>query len=219
MQPNTNFYRTLVSALSLQSDPHEYNNSTVLDLIDQVNTNHNEYLHTVDRLSQLIRSPPQLQPQIRDLSGTSIPQRETPVTPSDASMNIQNGQNAARVSLNSFANSIESQIQTLFGQQVPVDIRFVTTSLSPSTPTQNTDEYIQRYTRRHVFAESLSGDDDSNSDTDENPNICPITRSPFRNGDILLEICACGHKFSQAALMNWLRTHNTCPVCRVSIRR
>ena len=58
MQPNTNFYRALVSALSLQSDPHEYNNSTVLDLIDQVNTNHNEYLHTVDRLTQLIRSPP-----------------------------------------------------------------------------------------------------------------------------------------------------------------
>ena len=215
MQPNTNFYRALVSALSLQSDPHEYNNSTVLDLIDQVNTNHNEYLHTVDRLTQLIRSPPQ-QPQIRDLSGTSIPPRETPATTLDASMNSQN---TARVSLNSFANSIESQIQTLFGQQVPVDIRFVTTSLSPSTHTQNTDEYIQRYTRRHVFAESLSGDDDSNSDADENPNICPITRSPFRNGDILLEICACGHKFSQAALMNWLRTHNTCPVCRVSIRR
>lgn len=45
---------------------------------------------------------------------------------------------------------------------------------------------------------------------------CGITLEPFESGDVAL-ILPCEHAFKEDAIVQWLQTHNTCPVCRVSI--
>jgi len=49
---------------------------------------------------------------------------------------------------------------------------------------------------------------------------CPICYEPFTdttNGQVLHTIC--GHKFHNNCLSEWCDTHNTCPICRGSIRK
>ena len=47
---------------------------------------------------------------------------------------------------------------------------------------------------------------------------CPITREAFYQNQNVLMIRTCRHIFNKDALMIWLRNHNTCPLCRNTIR-
>ena len=47
--------------------------------------------------------------------------------------------------------------------------------------------------------------------------FCPITYERFSEGDRLGRINRCGHLFSETALRQWLRQHNTCPICRAVV--
>lgn len=45
---------------------------------------------------------------------------------------------------------------------------------------------------------------------------CSISQEPFVFGDVA--VCLpCGHNFKEEAILPWLRMHDTCPVCRVSL--
>ena len=46
---------------------------------------------------------------------------------------------------------------------------------------------------------------------------CPITMDTFIEGDELLKIRGCGHKFKKHALMNWLTRSSKCPLCRYDL--
>jgi len=55
----------------------------------------------------------------------------------------------------------------------------------------------------------------------ENPinDICPITRERFHNEQNVSMICCCKHIFNKSSLNIWIRNNNTCPSCRVNIKR
>jgi hypothetical protein len=45
---------------------------------------------------------------------------------------------------------------------------------------------------------------------------CYISQEPFTENDVA--ICLpCGHSYKEESIIPWLRMHNTCPVCRISI--
>lgn len=42
---------------------------------------------------------------------------------------------------------------------------------------------------------------------------CGILHEPFEPGDVVVSL-RCGHSYREAAILTWLRAHDTCPVCR-----
>eukprot|EP01041_Mallomonas_annulata_P003442 gene3442-6838_t len=46
--------------------------------------------------------------------------------------------------------------------------------------------------------------------------VCCISQEPFEEGEVAL-IMPCGHSYKEAPIVQWLKRHNTCPVCRYSI--
>lgn len=46
---------------------------------------------------------------------------------------------------------------------------------------------------------------------------CCITQEPFVDGETALRMHCCEHMFKREAIMQWLSSHNTCPVCRSTI--
>lgn len=56
------------------------------------------------------------------------------------------------------------------------------------------------------------------SDTDINNlgGLCGISQEPFEGGDLVIRL-QCGHCFKEEGIITWLRTRDTCPVCRVRV--
>ena len=46
---------------------------------------------------------------------------------------------------------------------------------------------------------------------------CSITREKYENGDDIM-ILICGHHFSDLAIRDWLKYHDSCPLCRTLIK-
>ena len=53
-----------------------------------------------------------------------------------------------------------------------------------------------------------------NEEGDEEGASCPITLEPFEEGDDVAEFPGCNHLFGAPALREWLKTQDSCPVCR-----
>lgn len=47
--------------------------------------------------------------------------------------------------------------------------------------------------------------------------VCPISLEDFVQGEVITQICGCGHIFKTDFLMRWLERQNYCPVCRYSL--
>ena len=45
---------------------------------------------------------------------------------------------------------------------------------------------------------------------------CSITQEAFEVGDTAVKL-PCGHAYKQESIIQWLRMHDTCPVCRVRL--
>ncbi len=45
---------------------------------------------------------------------------------------------------------------------------------------------------------------------------CSISQDAFEVGDIVVML-KCGHNFKEAPIVQWLKMHNACPVCRLAI--
>lgn len=52
----------------------------------------------------------------------------------------------------------------------------------------------------------------------EEPERCPISMEHFIEGDSILQIRSCGHRFKEAPLLIWFRRDSRCPICRHDIR-
>ena len=80
------------------------------------------------------------------------------------------------------------------------------------------------FTERNQY--SLNDTDISNlnrvnmkDDTDlSNIGDCGITLEPFEVGETAI-ILPCSHAYKEAAILEWFKQHNTCPVCRLNISR
>ena len=44
--------------------------------------------------------------------------------------------------------------------------------------------------------------------------VCCISQEPFEDGDVVILMPCCNHAYKEVAILQWLRQHNTCPVCR-----
>lgn len=49
-----------------------------------------------------------------------------------------------------------------------------------------------------------------------NLSVCCISQETFEEGDVAV-LLACGHSYKEAPIVQWLRRHNTCPVCRLEV--
>eukprot|EP01038_Epipyxis_sp_PR26KG_P005654 gene5654-7809_t len=45
---------------------------------------------------------------------------------------------------------------------------------------------------------------------------CCISQELFEIGDVVITL-SCGHRFKEEPIIHWLKMHNTCPVCRITI--
>ena len=57
-----------------------------------------------------------------------------------------------------------------------------------------------------------------NSLTNPSSDRCPIGLDIFQPNQIVAQIRHCGHIFERRSLLDWLRNHDNCPVCRHNIR-
>jgi len=48
-------------------------------------------------------------------------------------------------------------------------------------------------------------------------DTCPITHDTFLPMDEVVLLNRCRHIFKKNAILSWLRRHNNCPMCRVTI--
>jgi len=83
--------------------------------------------------------------------------------------------------------------------------------LDPSGSTQNrglSETDISANTTVYDYSEEM----DSGERT-----LCPITMEPLNNGDQVMKITRCNHKFKEAALRRWFQNNRTCPVCRQAV--
>jgi len=46
--------------------------------------------------------------------------------------------------------------------------------------------------------------------------VCCISQEPFEEGDVAVTL-PCSHSYKEAPIVQWLRRHNSCPVCRYAI--
>jgi ribosomal protein S14 len=47
---------------------------------------------------------------------------------------------------------------------------------------------------------------------------CPISLNTFQPEDIILQINRCRHNYTPSSLLEWFRSNNHCPLCRIDIR-
>lgn len=45
---------------------------------------------------------------------------------------------------------------------------------------------------------------------------CSISQEAFEPGDVIVSL-PCGHRYKEEPITQWLKMHNSCPVCRVSV--
>jgi len=48
-------------------------------------------------------------------------------------------------------------------------------------------------------------------------DVCSICQDELRSLQVLRQINGCGHAFHAECLDGWLKTHSTCPMCRLSL--
>ena len=71
-----------------------------------------------------------------------------------------------------------------------------------------------RLTRAQLQQETASVVYDASS---AQHTVCPISLDDFVQGEIVTQICGCGHVFKTNYLMRWLERNNYCPVCRYNL--
>lgn len=47
---------------------------------------------------------------------------------------------------------------------------------------------------------------------------CNITQEEFEVGEVMIAL-PCGHNYKQEPILHWLEMHNTCPVCRLEVKK
>jgi hypothetical protein len=57
---------------------------------------------------------------------------------------------------------------------------------------------------------------DSDQEAEDMKSCCSICLSDYKESEVVRVIPDCGHIFHAVCIDQWLRSHATCPVCRVS---
>lgn len=85
-------------------------------------------------------------------------------------------------------------------------------SLLIVTPEQRTQELQMEETKEDDIENAMEPQEKVCS-AEDTEMMCAITHENFKEGDIVIET-QCGHVFKKDGLVEWLKYHNTCPMCR-----
>lgn len=102
--------------------------------------------------------------------------------------------------------------------QIPeeIQISFLTTPIlqSYAPPPPNTPENSSLSVQDLIeFSQIFIYEDSTNTET-----ICSICRIPIQTSEICRKIISCQHFFHSVCIDSWLSRHDSCPMCRCSIR-
>lgn len=67
----------------------------------------------------------------------------------------------------------------------------------------------------HKSCNSLKSGD-SDEEAEDIKSCCSICLSDYRDSEVVRVIPHCGHMFHTVCIDQWLRSHATCPICRIS---
>ncbi|XP_067135499.1 uncharacterized protein [Centruroides vittatus] len=150
--------------------------------------------------------------------------------------------NLHRVSNNSFVYGVERpndrrrspRLQQSFIEWIPGRIRNVLSSLMPNFAeddyetllqlTENIGDECQGLKKQQVsslptrkyFSAQSSKSTASTSETSQECRDCTICLCEYQNND-LLRLLPCSHEFHANCIDRWLKSHRTCPICRVEV--
>lgn len=151
--------------------------------------------------------------------------------------------NLHRVTNNAFLYGVERtgdrrrspRLQQSFMDWIPGRIRSVLTSLMPNFPeddyeallqlTENIGDECQGLkkqqvnslpTRKFCNAQSTSKSTTSGNETSQECKDCTICLCEYQNND-LLRLLPCSHEFHANCIDRWLKSHRTCPICRIEV--
>lgn len=151
--------------------------------------------------------------------------------------------NLHRVTNNAFLYGVERtgdrrrspRLQQSFMDWIPGRIRNVLTSLMPNFPeddyeallqlTENIGDECQGLkkqqvnslpTRKFCNAQSTSKSTTSGNETSQECKDCTICLCEYQNND-LLRLLPCSHEFHANCIDRWLKSHRTCPICRIEV--
>ncbi|KAL8027072.1 hypothetical protein ABFX02_14G071900 [Erythranthe guttata] len=77
---------------------------------------------------------------------------------------------------------------------------------------------IPRFVFMHNNHHNTNNNSNSNNNNNDNDNglllECAVCLSSFEDGDECRKLGLCGHEFHVECIDRWLRSHDTCPICR-----
>jgi hypothetical protein len=172
--------------------PMQNRRITVLDnIIYEYNRNMHDYQENMRHLIDIVG---QIQPLQEDsASRTTVPSASVPLS-TRLSASVPNA---------SRRSTPNSSTYDLFSY-------FIYPSQSTDLTDILTDDQINIATEAITFSENMRM-------PDETDNRCPITMETFIEGDELLQISECRHRFKKNALMNWFNRDPRCPLCRYNL--
>ena len=104
--------------------------------------------------------------------------------------------------------------EAFFGGDVNIAELDTRTFFSPAHP-----DAVERLPRVTVAERGNRTGDGPGARGDDDDTGCPVCLTDMGHGPegATLREMPCGHRFHNACLLEWLRTKNTCPVCRVAL--
>lgn len=75
----------------------------------------------------------------------------------------------------------------------------------------------ENYNEKVTFGETKQIDNELLKELNDNNDICPIDNEIYLINQYII-YCPCGHKYHIACISEWLKVHNTCPICRKNIK-
>jgi E3 ubiquitin-protein ligase RNF115/126 len=104
--------------------------------------------------------------------------------------------------------------EAFFGGDVNIAELDTRTFFSPAHP-----DAVERLPRVTVAERGNRTGDQPGALGDDDDTGCPVCLTDMGHGPegATLREMPCGHRFHEKCLLEWLRTKNTCPVCRVAL--
>ena len=189
-------------------------NQSQITIIDQLmyeyNRNMREYNENIRSLIQLLNQQmPRQQMPRQQMSRQQMSRQQMP-------RQQMSRQQMSRTPTQDFRQ--ESSPSSYSFNHIP-SVDFLSYYIYPShqPPTQNLNVPILSDDQINIGTEPIIFDVSMISLQVED-NRCPIIMEPFLEGEELLKIKGCGHKFKKNALISWLHRSSQCPLCRYDVR-
>lgn len=101
--------------------------------------------------------------------------------------------------------------------QIPLTFNRLNSQFMENVPIRVPHDVIDRACRVYNY-DSTTITNTQNDVSGVRNTECPIDLTPFEEGDQIMEIRHCGHRFRETNLRTWFETNPRCPLCRYDVR-